>query len=499
MIELAAEELVMLAYDLAKPFRDDPGFRDCKDSVSDLDTTLDDMRRLGHELEIRALQMEVGTVVSSAQSALRRSHCSERLSWRYDPDTFADIPEWITAWDMPGFSGLAHVLHIKFLQKHPHLLARNVGRFLKMRQAFVCDATALLKHLEIDVPSTFKGSQMFVPCAFARNSEVATELIDSGLPDVLGRSVPHVLYDAGESCDLANVNVHSCDLLGRTLLYLACRDRKRTAVLHLLNAGADPSARSSNGLWPLDVAAMAGDSATCSILLEFEDSNNVGARYDPNSSRSGRSPLMWAAFTGHRSIVELFRRTDNYSSAHIDRKQCTAIGLAAIRGHLGVVNYLIGCEDRLIDVPDADGRSPLWYAARGSHNEILTSLQTAGGSINRKDKDGFTPLAIASHEGHVDSVQHLLNLGSNVRAATNTGCTPLFLAASNRRKRCVSALLKCGPRVLGERNIQQAYEIARFHSYPEICEVLISPFPFLQLHQPHQPLLSQNSSILDCL
>lgn len=58
----------------------------------------------------------------------------------------------------------------------------------------------------------------------------------------------------------------------------------------------------------------------------------------------------------------------------------------------------------LLDAPDHDGRTPLFYAAEGGQADVARFLLSHGANTNSKGKDGRTPLHIAVWEPRVARV-----------------------------------------------------------------------------------------------
>lgn len=108
----------------------------------------------------------------------------------------------------------------------------------------------------MQVPTTLKSSQLFIPCAFVITPMVASRLRQRNIPDCLGRSVSHILYDTKSLKEWPPSDMYTIDNLRRTSLYLACYDGDHDRVQQLARANVNPNVEASNGLYPLDIAVI---------------------------------------------------------------------------------------------------------------------------------------------------------------------------------------------------------------------------------------------------
>jgi ankyrin repeat protein len=84
---------------------------------------------------------------------------------------------------------------------------------------------------------------------------------------------------------------------------------------------------------------------------------------------------------------------------------------------------------------DAQGRTPLHYAAMTDDAGAISALLTGGADPNVPDRLGFTPLHLAAQEGAISAAAALLAGGARVDAVNSYGNTPLFTAVFNSRGR----------------------------------------------------------------
>jgi hypothetical protein len=84
------------------------------------------------------------------------------------------------------------------------------------------------------------------------------------------------------------------------------------------------------------------------------------------------------------------------------------------------------------NVADADGLTPLIWAARIGHSDVVEMLAVQGNvNFEAKDKDGLTALHWAGRRGHDKVIEILLPVGAKVGARDKVGYTPLHWAAGD--------------------------------------------------------------------
>ena len=93
----------------------------------------------------------------------------------------------------------------------------------------------------------------------------------------------------------------------------------------------------------------------------------------------------------------------------------------------------VGLIDQGADLHAKDniGYTPLHYACRNGHAEVVKALLEKGADVHTKTTDGYTPLHLACMEGHVEVVKALLEKGADVHAKNSSGWTPLPTACMN--------------------------------------------------------------------
>ena len=179
-------------------------------------------------------------------------------------------------------------------------------------------------------------------------------------------------------------------------------------------------------------------------------------------------------------VIETLLKVMSLDEARLaDKNSCTALDIAAERGHFRIVECLLdyGCVDMhpatkqrtncstallracsragngevvalLIeagfDVNGVENGSlctPLHLAAR-CNSGLVATLLLKNAYVNQMDKNGQIPLHYAISRGQVDSVRLLLEAGSNPLAIDMTGKTLLGLAASSDNDAIVEMMLR---------------------------------------------------------
>jgi ankyrin repeat protein len=104
---------------------------------------------------------------------------------------------------------------------------------------------------------------------------------------------------------------------------------------------------------------------------------------------------------------------------------------AARAGDLAKVQALVETDAGLVNAKDDAGRTPLHWACRGVHIEVVDFLARRGADVDAQDANGVRPLHSVSSRGHAGAARILLDRGASVGARMSDGSTPLHLAAAN--------------------------------------------------------------------
>ena len=99
-----------------------------------------------------------------------------------------------------------------------------------------------------------------------------------------------------------------------------------------------------------------------------------------------------------------------------------------------------------INAPNADGWTPLMYAAYIGHDAVLTLLGECGADVNAVNARGQSALMLAASCGNEATCLALLKYAARLEACANQGWTPLFYAVYLGHHNVVRLLLNMGAR-----------------------------------------------------
>nr|XP_054768059.1 uncharacterized protein LOC129275281 [Lytechinus pictus] len=147
---------------------------------------------------------------------------------------------------------------------------------------------------------------------------------------------------------------------------------------------------------------------------------------------------------------------------------------AAKAGNLTQVRRIVHGGRTDINCRDSEKKgTPLFWAANGGHDEIVTLLLNNGADIEIPVKFGMTPLLAAADRKHLTTVQLLLLQGANVNAQNQNGDTALHLAAYRGSGRLCTLLIEWGASRTFLNNIgKTAQQVAEAEQHRSINKLL---------------------------
>jgi len=118
---------------------------------------------------------------------------------------------------------------------------------------------------------------------------------------------------------------------------------------------------------------------------------------------------------------------------------------AAQKGDIQCVRKLLELNPKLVNQKDSVfGRTPLHWAARGVHLDVLLFLLERGADPKIGDNSRITALQSVSARGHREAAEMLLKRGADVNAVDEFGKTPLAYAITGKHQELVRFLTTKG-------------------------------------------------------
>ncbi|KAI9828700.1 MAG: hypothetical protein M1832_001803 [Thelocarpon impressellum] len=231
----------------------------------------------------------------------------------------------------------------------------------------------------------------------------------------------------GYSQGVARVSgIHLCAFFGLKSLMMA-----------LLSGITAADALDSDNRTPLSWAAESGHEAVVKLLVDRDD---VEA---DSKDKYGLTPLSRAAESGNEAVVKLLVDRDDVEADSKDKYGWTPLSRAAWIGNEAVVKLLVDRDDVEADSKDEEGQTPLSSAAGRGHEAVVKLLVDRDDvEADSNDEEGQTPLSRAAWSGH-EAVVKLLVDRDDVEADSKDqyGQTPLSRAAWRGHEAVVKLLV----------------------------------------------------------
>jgi len=201
----------------------------------------------------------------------------------------------------------------------------------------------------------------------------------------------------------------------------------------LLKNSADIAAKDSGGYTPLHYAVLNKADKVTALLLKAGADIEAKDTHDStplHAAAKAYSPLHAAMEQG--PDVEVVPREDGlFFNVKIDGN-----------GKVAALLLKAGAD---VDAQNAEGYTPLHYAAHYNASNVAALLLKAGADIEAKDARGYTPLHGAAHYNAGNSAALLLKAGADIEAGSITSSfTPLRSAMWKNADWVAALLLKAG-------------------------------------------------------
>jgi ankyrin repeat protein len=300
----------------------------------------------------------------------------------------------------------------------------------------------------------------------------------------------------------AGVSVDARNEYGDTPLILAVHRGHYELAKDLLDLGADPNAKNTDGLTPLHYGARQNAMMT-ELLLEKgaacpHETNPALAARLPDAIMAGYDRVVEAALTAGANPDILIPNTDNATALHIaaqnakpamvkalikagadinaiDKNQRSALRAGMESGNEECVmalldagadtmnrsmdrssgrdvtdhSFAINCDfDIAVAVRKASRKFELIERAAEGKADEVRELLADGVELNAVNRQGRTALYQACDNGHADVVQALLEHGADARQRMKNGSPTLAAAVNGNEPECIRLLCEAGASVL---------------------------------------------------
>ncbi|XP_071095403.1 serine/threonine-protein phosphatase 6 regulatory ankyrin repeat subunit B-like [Haliotis cracherodii] len=167
-------------------------------------------------------------------------------------------------------------------------------------------------------------------------------------------------------------------------------------------------------------------------------------RVDINSRHRGRTPVMKAAYKGHKDVMDLL--VSNGSDVTlVDGDGNNILHVACLGGHVNIVKHVLKKDFVGVNSRGHDGRTPLMVAARNGHKEVFDLLVRKGCDLSLVDDEANNILHLACIGRHMTIVKDILSHDIvDVNSRGQRGRTPLMLAAMKGHNEVFDLLVNKG-------------------------------------------------------
>ena len=170
------------------------------------------------------------------------------------------------------------------------------------------------------------------------------------------------------------------------------------------------------------------------------------------------TPLIIAARDGNLDFVKALLRYEANTEARGTikddgevKEDCTALWVAAAKGHFDVVRLLIE-QNADVDGRTSTNSTPLRVAAFDGRLDIVRYLVENRADVNARNDFNSTPLMVTCYKGHPNVATYLVKHGANINLQDNEGSSCLHYASKGGHFHLACELLALGAKQTQNRN-----------------------------------------------
>ncbi|KAL9131206.1 MAG: hypothetical protein Q9217_000808 [Psora testacea] len=337
-----------------------------------------------------------------------------------------------------------------------------------------------LQHMSIAVPSSIEnsyhpqGRQPLHQAAGNEHVSVVNTLLDAGadvnIVDEDGMSPLHFAASVGNASIVSALLAKNADVSAQEYgsswrpIHSAADSGRLDVVQLLLEKGASADAVTIEGETPLFTAAEGGHVQVVERLLK--DTTLVQAF----TWEKGHQAIHMAAQGGYLKIVDLLIG----AGADVNEESfngSTPLALAAHKGSLPVVSYLLRKKAKVDVVYGKTSRCAIHRAARRGHEKVVRAFHSNSANLDPEALDGITPLWLAACHGHLSTLRFLLSHGANPNTINkDTGLSALHVAIKKGEEACADLLISHGADV---HNVARNGKTTLWHACDQSMPVLV--------------------------
>ncbi|MCF8297134.1 MAG: tetratricopeptide repeat protein [Saprospiraceae bacterium] len=265
-------------------------------------------------------------------------------------------------------------------------------------------------------------------------------------------------------------------------------NKDKNLVCELLKKGSNPNSVDTSGTPMIYYAAQTGDVELFKCFVDAKANFNVKAILWADSTRSYYygNLLCIAAGYGHFELTKYLVEELNIdvsqpemSLADSSFSGWSPLIWAAYYGNTKVIKYLVLQGAELNYFSKSDSSTALMYALTNFNDTTVKLLINRGADVNLCSVGGLSLLHFSARDDLYEITKILIEKGIDVNLHSNLGYTPLILAAYNGNIEIIELLMEKGAdKTLKDKNNKNAIDYANENNHPDIVSYLNNPVEF---------------------
>lgn len=234
-------------------------------------------------------------------------------------------------------------------------------------------------------------------------------------------------------------------------------DEATSELFMLLQVGAHDQSSISAALLDADTNAkdvnqnsLLHASAKSNCLIVVEKIIQKHPELINQMNKDGETPLMLAVERGHEKVTRLLLSKGANPNlqdvgggtalhrAFKQKEQVRGVGL------IHSIRQLLECPTLDLTIETKHQNTPLDFAARFNHPDLIPDLVHRGAKVNHKGHSDYTPMHWAANSGLTQCLHRLKDAGGDMHACSLTGVNLAHLAAGAGEFNCLELLKGCG-------------------------------------------------------